>query len=942
MSRSSKADRRTPFPLPRHVVRGVGAILAAALLLAGLASCRGKSSSSSGAARGRVSAEDAEVREEVLRHALRNLYNEEKGSSEEVVQQVLDRLNQWLQGQPPAADWTVDPMAAPLVQAATDFAGQLKPIRAAFEKPSRELGLKSLARQFDVPAAQLEALSRRRSASDLRDLDQRCERFLDQLRSSMKRFQSAEQLDELEKAVAEALKRRLRDPAKLKRFQEVAELALQLDYPDRLREPARLDRFARDLARLAGAWDHAELRRLVAMVAQINEQIAGTIKTKTTIELEFLAEFIDQASALGDLAELKQIRKNMEPLAENVKRLGKRTGREDIAALSPKVEAARKRMDIEEIQGLAAQMDNLAKARDLADLKTCAAELADASKRLADLSGRMTDFAKKADLPNLQALGQYVGHLAEQVGGAARLLANPPPSSDSQKAQSELDAFTGRFLTLAGQVEQLAGELDYLATLGAAEFPAGDQVTLHEAVLLKDLSRWARGDEPDDVERARRLFDWTVRNIQLAPDNPSQLQLPWETLFFGQGTAIERSWVFILLARYQGLDAALLALEDPADPLHERVRPWVVAVLSEGNLYLFEPALGLPIPGPDGLRLDESGQLSVRPATLAQVVADDRLLRQLDLDRDHPYPVTSSRLNRVVALVEGSPPYLARRMQLLESRLAGEDRLAVSAAPTAQAERLKRCKHVSEVRLWPLPFEALFQRSWRGEEGTAWLAQKMAPFHLGPTPVLRTARLLHLRGRFHGEDERDGAGSLYQAARPSDAELQKLRQFDPQDRLVPLLQLAKQSASYWLGLIAFDQGNYVSAEDYLKTRTLDVWPNGVWASGAKYNLGRTYEALKKYPDALRLYQDNSTSVEYLGNLLRAKWLASLAKTDVPPTSKPQTGKPKPEKGEIPMLPGLPDLPGLPEEPAPAKKPVPKISTPGEPKPGPKAEEKPRP
>ena len=176
-----------------------------------------------------------------------------------------------------------------------------------------------------------------------------------------------------------------------------------------------------------------------------------------------------------------------------------------------------------------------------------------------------------------------------------------------------------------------------------------------------------------------------------------------------------------------------------------------------------------------------------------------------------------------------------------------------------------------------------------------------------------------------------------------------------------LLQLAKQSASYWLGLIAFDQGNYVSAEDYLKTRTLDVWPKGVWAPAAKYNLARVYEATRKYPQAIGLYRENSTSVEYLGNLLRAKWLASLTKTDVPPASKPQTGKPKPEKGEIPMLPLLPDLPGLPDEAPPPKKPllkseapaspgkdaasgakpIPKLSPPAGTKPGVKAGEKPQ-
>ena len=53
------------------------------------------------------------------------------------------------------------------------------------------------------------------------------------------------------------------------------------------------------------------------------------------------------------------------------------------------------------------------------------------------------------------------------------------------------------------------------------------------------------------------------------------------------------AWLFVLLARQQGLDAVLLALDDPNDPLHRRVQPWAVGVLSENDLYLFDPAVGV-------------------------------------------------------------------------------------------------------------------------------------------------------------------------------------------------------------------------------------------------------------------------------------------------------------------------------------------------------------
>ena len=60
------------------------------------------------------------------------------------------------------------------------------------------------------------------------------------------------------------------------------------------------------------------------------------------------------------------------------------------------------------------------------------------------------------------------------------------------------------------------------------------------------------------------------------------------------------------------------------------LRPWAIAVLIEGKLYLFDPALGLPIPAPGKIGLDRDGRLDIRPATLAEVAADDGLLRRLD------------------------------------------------------------------------------------------------------------------------------------------------------------------------------------------------------------------------------------------------------------------------------------------------------------------------
>ncbi len=291
-------------------------------------------------------------------------------------------------------------------------------------------------------------------------------------------------------------------------------------------------------------------------------------------------------------------------------------------------------------------------------------------------------------------------------------------------------------------------DLPQIKNLDRLEFSSFDGFALQEAVWLRDIARWAKGDVIDDLERTKNIFDWTVRNVQIEYESPNWIpRFPWETLWFGRGTAAERAWVFILLLRQLDIDAAVLLIEEgqeatgaersekaetkqgagtkkgtetkkekgenpqgknapESQPAVEKkktaktLRSWCVGVLIDGNVYLFDPLLGLPIPAPQGVSLAADGQLAVQPATLAQVAADDQLLRRLDADATHAYGVKASQLARVTAMFEASPPYLARRMTMLESQLTGAkngfNRFAVVAGPTVEGGQAhSRCAAVA-------------------------------------------------------------------------------------------------------------------------------------------------------------------------------------------------------------------------------------------------------
>jgi hypothetical protein len=303
-----------------------------------------------------------------------------------------------------------------------------------------------------------------------------------------------------------------------------------------------------------------------------------------------------------------------------------------------------------------------------------------------------------------------------------------------------------------------------------------DDFYLWEAVWLRDLAQTARGEKPDALHQAASLFDWIVRNIQLEPipardekQATGFAQRPWETLLLGRGSALDRAWVFVLLARSQGIDAGLISVSDASATAQPA--PGLVGVLHEGEIYLFDLALGLPVPAPDSMQIDSTGQLTMRPATLSQAVADSNVLRQLDATLELPYPLKAEQLQKAVVLLEASPSALSQRMKLIESRSAGEDRLPLCAAPSAQAQRFRACKHVADVRLWPHPFTILADEVQAGPMRAKWQFIMLLPFQTAVGNTLWRGRVYQIKGKLNGSHGVSGAVQFYQSVHQAQRQL---------------------------------------------------------------------------------------------------------------------------------------------------------------------------
>ena len=421
--------------------------------------------------------------------------------------------------------------------------------------------------------------------------------------------------------------------------------------------------------------------------------------------------------------------------------------------------------------------------------------------------------------------------------------------------------------------EQLAPYISK-KSLEARVFEPHEGRLLQEAVWMRDISRWARGDSFDDLERAAALFDWTVRNVQLVADEDAVPHRPWKVLLYGRGTAEQRAWVFALLCRQLQLDVVMLATNptESADASQARqgeARFWLPALVLNEELHLFDTRLGLPIP-------DAGGQ---RVATLKQASEDDAVLRQLDLE-GAPYPITAEMLKHVKAYLVADWFDLSRRALAVDQKLTGDDRVVLAAEPTALAERLGAVPQIGQVILWELPFETL--REQLSLLPPARRREVIAFEPLATRPKLWKARLRHFQGRRAGGDEQTAtepsdvvddhgeAAQLYtdKSVRPTDREIARNQSNDK--RRVDTT--AKLSATYWLGLLLFDDGKYdVSAHWFGRPELNDK--ASPWAHGARYNLARTYESQEKLEEAISLLEQDDSPQQH-GNKLRARGLQS--------------------------------------------------------------------
>jgi hypothetical protein len=208
---------------------------------------------------------------------------------------------------------------------------------------------------------------------------------------------------------------------------------------------------------------------------------------------------------------------------------------------------------------------------------------------------------------------------------------------------------------------------DELAEINSTSFTLLDAHYIDFCQLLRDAAYSLSVDQLPPLERAQAAFEWIMRQVQLPrmlrplPVAPTQF-----VLRRGWGSALERSLAFLAMLHQLGIPGCIVALPDEAGG--GRLISWIPGALTDGEIYLFDTRMGIPLPSPDGKGV----------ATLRQIRSHANPFEHLRLDEKHSYDVKKEQVQRAEILLTVPLSGLAPRMKFLDATFAGRQKTRAS------------------------------------------------------------------------------------------------------------------------------------------------------------------------------------------------------------------------------------------------------------------------
>lgn len=389
-------------------------------------------------------------------------------------------------------------------------------------------------------------------------------------------------------------------------------------------------------------------------------------------------------------------------------------------------------------------------------------------------------------------------------------------------------------------------------------FQRADIERLRNDLLLNAIAKHAVGPGKTDLERVSNIFTYLVRNTDLVASHPDDLPLtPYQLYLLGKTTPVDRGWLFVELLRQLRINAVILSAPMPKDAEDwDTNQPFLVGVLLDKQVYLFDPHLGLPLTVPSAAE----GAPAI--ATLEQARTNPEVLKQYTLADDKPYRITPELLQYPGVFLVGDTTLWCYRFSRLQKAFTGNRAMVISEPLVDQDGQQGLATRVAN---WPgQPWSATQIAIWTYPETQLTGAESLSAQHQQtltritdgwrmpivieqakkgdqlvpvnrPTNLFLFARLNHSRGKL------DDAVKGYTHVRVELVDLVvrgNVREVS--ERLKYAVMMAAEDTLFWTGICKLDQGGKVDrriATDKLQQYLKD-YPNGRWVDACHLQLAQ--------------------------------------------------------------------------------------------------------
>jgi tetratricopeptide (TPR) repeat protein len=406
--------------------------------------------------------------------------------------------------------------------------------------------------------------------------------------------------------------------------------------------------------------------------------------------------------------------------------------------------------------------------------------------------------------------------------------------------------------------------------LDQAKYDGLDASHIRDALFNRVVAGYLSDRGQGDLQKVAIIVDFVCRNVALWRDDEIELPLlPYVSLQLGCGSPDDRAWICAEILKQLRIDSVVLRPKTAKKTTGDN---WLFGVLVEGQVYLFDMLLGLPI----------ANDSNASVATLAEIVSHPEWLEQMSVNE--PYRLTVDDLRESVVYVITNANFWSYRMHNLEQVLPPSD-LCVLFDPLTDDEgqigQLNRIAKsggwpVESLKSWTYPRLQMIEARSPSEEKVQELQRFTLPFSV-PIPVkydeqnkpalgvperkMQKTRSEHLLGKFAD------ATAKYLRIRHLEVEP------NPPD-IARINRAASEDAFYWTTLCKFEMGEYATAVELLTDYLKKYDRKGRWYFPARTLLAQSYAKLDQLPKAITTLERSSSDDPYRqANAVRVKrWI----------------------------------------------------------------------